>query len=398
MAHDVVGYVLLALLALQYGAQPFLTSRFLSRAGCDSRAVVLVTELAKAALCACSLGLQRHPSNGARWRAASDVLQTAAPAACYLVQNLAMQRAYADLDSLTFNCLNQTKLVATALFLFVLLRQRQSRQQLVALAMLLLAGVLLQLTGEQRAAGPAGSGVKNFRRGVAVRPSNATTRRVRACAYSCARTQACLLASALSGLASTLTQISLQAWREHIRRDALAVLTHPRVSGEQQRSRSSAAFTLQMARLLLGCLTLYLPLTHQVCLTVASHRPRSALCVGVIYRRHHAGLGACASSVPALCVAALMTRPQALLLRGWTPASFVPVLSQALGGIVVGLVTKRLGGISKGFAVVGGLAITGVLQSALERQVLNLELYVALLLVVMSTWLHGRHDAKVKAG
>ena len=168
MARDAVGYALLVALALQYGMQPFLTSRFLSRAGCDSRAVVLVTELAKAALCACSLGLQRSPAGNARRWAARDSLQTAAPAACYLVQNLAMQRAYADLDSLTFNCLNQTKLVATAFFLFVLLRQRQSGQQLVALAMLLLAGVLLQLTGEQRAAGSAGA-VQNFRRGVAVR-------------------------------------------------------------------------------------------------------------------------------------------------------------------------------------------------------------------------------------
>lgn len=73
------------------------------------------------------------------------------------------------------------------------------------------------------------------------------------------------------------------------------------------------------------------------------------------------------------------------------------MLSQALGGIIVGLVTKRLGGISKGFAVVGGLAITGVLQSVLERQVLSGELAVALALVVVSTWLHGRHDTKAKA-
>ena len=165
---DVFGYVLLALLALQYGLQPFLTSRFLSKAGCDARAVVLVTELAKAALCACSLLLQRSPAGDTRRPAARDVLQTAAPAACYLVQNLALQQAYADLDSLTFNCLNQTKLAATAFFLYVLLRQRQSAQQLVALAMLLSAGLLLQLTGEQRAASSAGSAVKSFRRGVAV--------------------------------------------------------------------------------------------------------------------------------------------------------------------------------------------------------------------------------------
>lgn len=214
MAPDVVGYALLVLLALQYGTQPFLTSRFLSRAGCDSRAVVLVTELAKAALCACSLALQRTPVPGARRRAARDALQTAAPAACYLVQNLALQRAYGDLDSLTFNCLNQTKLVATAFFLFVLLRQRQSGQQLFALALLLLAGVLLQLTGEQRAASSAGSSVKNFRRGVAVR--SATTRPPPAALYAGHLLAWCLSLSPACRLACL--RLRCPAWRPRLPR------------------------------------------------------------------------------------------------------------------------------------------------------------------------------------
>jgi UDP-sugar transporter A1/2/3 len=159
-----ISYALLLLLALQYGLQPFLTARYLAAAGCDARAVVLVTELVKAALCAASLAAQ-PPARRARrelWRAA-------APAGCYLVQNLAMQQAYADLDSLTFNCLNQTKLVATALFLYVLLRQRQTPQQLLALAMLVAAGALLQATGEQRATKSASAPTANFQRGVLVR-------------------------------------------------------------------------------------------------------------------------------------------------------------------------------------------------------------------------------------
>lgn len=296
MPRDVVGYALLGLLALQYGTQPFLTSRYLSQAGCDSRAVVLITELAKAALCACSLGLQRSPAGGARRRTARDVLQTAAPAACYLVQNLAMQRAYADLDSLTFNCLNQTKLVATAFFLFVLLRQRQSGQQLVALAMLLLAGVLLQLTGEQRAASSAGAAVKNFRRGVAVRFAVRATRGRKPAADVSARSQACLLASALSGLASTLTQISLQ-----VRRRVAASGVHcalKRLSGralpEQQRSKSSAAFTLEMVRLHSGGLRCLLTRQHP---PVAPYRPGPAHGDGIFSRRAFTGLGACASRV-----------------------------------------------------------------------------------------------------
>jgi UDP-sugar transporter A1/2/3 len=166
---SLTSYALLLLLALQYGLQPFLTASFLSAAGCDARAVVLATELAKAALCAVSLVVQRQPGQRFRGSTLADLRRAAAPAACYLVQNLLLQRAYADLDSLTFNCLNQTKLVATTLALYVLLRQRQTPRQLLALAMLLLAGALLQLTGERAAARGAAAAVGDFRRGMVVR-------------------------------------------------------------------------------------------------------------------------------------------------------------------------------------------------------------------------------------
>jgi UDP-sugar transporter A1/2/3 len=42
------------------------------------------------------------------------------------------------------------------------------------------------------------------------------------------------------------------------------------------------------------------------------------------------------------------------LYRGWTPWTLAPVTSSALGGIFVGQVTKHLGGVAKGFAIVGG--------------------------------------------
>lgn len=163
-------YLLLFLLALQFGVQPFLSSRFLSRSGCDPRAVVLYTELAKALLCGLGLATQPAvPSGPPRHRRL--LLYTAAPAAlCYLVQNLALQRAYADLDSLTFNCLNQTKVAATALCLFLLQGYRQTGRQLVALALLTAAGLLLQLQGEQAAANRDSAAVGAFRRGVAVSP------------------------------------------------------------------------------------------------------------------------------------------------------------------------------------------------------------------------------------
>ena len=165
--HGLVNACLLFALALQYGTQPTLNSRFLSAQGVDGRVVVLVTELLKGALCAASAL--------SSWRAQRSSLlrglaRATLPAACYLAQNLCLQAAYRDLDSLTFNCLNQTKVVATALTLYLLTRRGQSPQQCLALLLVICAGVLLQLKGEssRKESGGAES-VAAFRRGVVVR-------------------------------------------------------------------------------------------------------------------------------------------------------------------------------------------------------------------------------------
>jgi len=172
--------LLLVALALQYGTQPYLTSRFISSLAVDSRAVVLVTELLKASLCAFPVLLRATPaglagsaaSAPARTRRSvlSSLRRASLPAVCYLLQNLALQAAYRDLDSLTFNCLNQTKVVATAVTLFLLTRQGQSPQQCLALLLVVCAGILLQLAGEAQRRETSGSeGVAAFRRGVVVR-------------------------------------------------------------------------------------------------------------------------------------------------------------------------------------------------------------------------------------
>ena len=71
-----------------------------------------------------------------------------------------------------------------------------------------------------------------------------------------------------------------------------------------------------------------------------------------------------------------------LTARGWSALAAVPVASQAVGGLLVGQVTKRMGGVAKGFAIVGGLVLTGALQSLADGRLLSPELYLALVLVV----------------
>ncbi|CAE7785766.1 unnamed protein product [Symbiodinium pilosum] len=48
------------------------------------------------------------------------------PSLTYLLQNLCIQAAYQKLDGLVFNILNQTKMLFTALFVYLILGRRQS--------------------------------------------------------------------------------------------------------------------------------------------------------------------------------------------------------------------------------------------------------------------------------
>lgn len=70
------------------------------------------------------------------------------------------------LDSVTFNCLNQIKLVSTALCVYFLFGQRQSRMQLLALALLLTSALLLQADAPPATPSAAAVGATQYRTGV----------------------------------------------------------------------------------------------------------------------------------------------------------------------------------------------------------------------------------------
>jgi solute carrier family 35 (UDP-sugar transporter), member A1/2/3 len=45
------------------------------------------------------------------------------------------------------------------------------------------------------------------------------------------------------------------------------------------------------------------------------------------------------------------------------------VLSSAVGGVIVGQVTKHAGSVKKGFALIGGILVTALAQYVAEREV-----------------------------
>ncbi|CAI7905309.1 unnamed protein product, partial [Closterium sp. NIES-53] len=92
------------------------------------------------------------------WHPLDSLEAAAVPGLLYAAQNTLIQVALRHLDYLTFNLLNQTKLLFTALSNYLFLGIRQTRVQIVALCMLLVAATLLTLSPGPSSSPGSGSG------------------------------------------------------------------------------------------------------------------------------------------------------------------------------------------------------------------------------------------------
>lgn len=213
------------------------------------------------------------------WTLRGSLTVAALPAAGYVLQNWLSLRGYMNLDSLTFNLLNQTKTLFAALCLYLVMGKKQSRQQLVALALLLAAALLLNSSSSS-----SGGSASSARERELLTPE---AEEADAAAAISARLWLGVLpvmaAALLSGLMGAVTQRTLQS------------------SG-----RNPSQLSLELA--VYGVLT-------------------SLLTRGC-------GLGRSG---------AMATTPsgnnwQHGFFRGWTAWTWLPVLTQAAGGLIVGQV------------------------------------------------------------
>ncbi|KAJ1490196.1 hypothetical protein T484DRAFT_1777724 [Baffinella frigidus] len=133
------------LLALQFGVHPILVREFVS-SDVHVSSTVLLQEAVKLCLSIGLFLLDSSANHRSIWKSLTlkESLEFAfVPAILYALQNLLIQSGVHHVPFITFNLLNQTKIIATAGCLFLLMGQRQSPLQILALTLLMGGSALL---------------------------------------------------------------------------------------------------------------------------------------------------------------------------------------------------------------------------------------------------------------
>jgi len=72
----------------------------------------------------------------------------------------------------------------------------------------------------------------------------------------------------------------------------------------------------------------------------------------------------------------------------WTWQTWIPIATKAVGGILTALVHQTAGTVQKGFALVLGLVLSGLLQAWRDQRPVQPHQTAGTLLVLVSAWLH----------
>nr|XP_010937448.1 UDP-N-acetylglucosamine transporter ROCK1 isoform X2 [Elaeis guineensis] len=276
-------WLYLALLTLQYGAQPLLSKRFVGQDVIVTTSV-LSCEVAKV-ICALILlakeGSLKSLYN--QWTLVGSLTASGLPAAIYALQNSLLQISY---------------------------RQKQSVKQVGALAMLIIAAILLSV-GESSGRGSSGTGADQvlFYGIIPV-----------------------MVASVLSGLASSLCQ-----WASQVKK------------------HTSYLMTIEMS------------VVGSLCLLLSTYKSPD----GEAIRKYG-------------------------FFHGWTAWTLLPTISNAVGGILVGLVTAHAGGVRKGFVIVSALLVTATLQFIFDGKPPSFYCLAALPLVISSIFIYQKYPYRKK--
>jgi len=312
-----LGYICMALVALQVGLQPVVT-RLCVNESVSARSLVLAENAVTLVL---SLSLTK-PDAFLEWSAAESLMLAGPPALIYSLRSLFKQGAYRRCDGVTFNIINQTKTVFCAVAAWFLLGEGQTPRQCLALFCAVAAGALLIVpdsTLKRLLGGSSGSDNGALESSSKVAPGAISGAAGKDGAASVSENlQAAVVASGLALAIATAVCSGLAA--------ALSQLAFRRVG-----ARPSTLFTFELA--LWG-----------------------------------APLAAVLGSVGRVGSPATSTGDSKALLQGWRLRTIAPVALQSVGGILVGAVVKAHGGVAMGLCTIVGIAVSAAADAAIMRR------------------------------
>lgn len=139
-----ISWFYLCALSIQFGVQPLLTKAY-APSGLIRSTFVMAQDLVRFFTCWLTLllGGTWHLSIQ-NWSWQGALLAAGIPSVLYMVQNYFTLIAYQALPPVTFNILNQTKTLSAALCCYLILGQKQSALQIMALFLLLLSALVIE--------------------------------------------------------------------------------------------------------------------------------------------------------------------------------------------------------------------------------------------------------------
>jgi UDP-sugar transporter A1/2/3 len=292
------------------------------------------------------------------------------PAGLSVLQNFCKLLGYQKLQPITFNALNQTKTIFAAIFCYLMFNQKQSALQVVALGFLMMSALVMESVIKVPFTNRKKKDENSFPASY-VRVTSPNKSTIPRTSTSMAATRASTFAEGrrkkrniIQSAFATITSSSSIGF--------LAVLAASVMSGfggalsqKALHAVGTLAFTAQLSFFSMVYLIISLS-------TGISSTDRDKI------------------------------RSQGVL-SGWTPYTMIPICSSAVGGILVGMVTKHAGVVRKGFALIVGLFLSGVLQNVLassssssngEIQSVTAQQWSGGVLAAISIWMHSAFVCK----
>jgi len=327
----------MCLLACQFGIQPIVTKKYTSIKIIKST-VILTQEIIKLIIGILGISLSNKTSwskVSSQWTIKSWLRLALIPATIYLIQNMCSLLAYQNLDAMTYNVLNQTKTLSAAFCCYLFLGKKQSTVQIASLLLLLLAALVMEKIISVDIMLIPYYWITNFGSGMNTSDmtedhnNNNMISNLSSPRHFSHGVVPIMCASFLSGLAGALTQKSLQTGQ-----------------------RNALLFTIEL----------------------------------------------CIASILILLVSFVTISDDGRQIRDrgffheWNIYTMIPILTNATGGILVGLVIKHAGSVRKGFALIFGILLSGLIQSyTLDTKSLSTEDMAGGVLAALSLWMHATY-------